>query len=102
MNVTDRGYSVKRSISVDVGAAASAQISSFTWLLGNKEALRLIVTNIIGKKKSPRLQYIIVKLSRLWSEQIFIYDLHLPHVRKSTWKNCGYESDASCCLGNTE
>lgn len=52
MNVTDRGYSVKRSISVDVGAAASAQISSFTWLLGNKEALRLIVTNIIGKKRA--------------------------------------------------
>lgn len=45
--------SVKRSIPVDVGAAASVKISSFAWLLGNKKALRLIVINIIGKKKQP-------------------------------------------------
>lgn len=47
MNVIKRGYSVKRSIPVDIGAAASVKISSFAWLLGNKKVLRLIVINII-------------------------------------------------------
>lgn len=84
MNVMKGNATIKCSISVELEAAASVQTSSFKCLLGHKKVLRLIVINIIWKT-SPCRQCIIVNLTGLWSEQIFMTSLFFMS-EKLLWK----------------